>query len=122
MLASGLPTGSKDFEAGTLLYTFKQNVPIPSYLFAIASGDIATASIGPRSVVATGPEELCSAKWELEDDMEKFIEAAEVEARNLRDLTDGHRKSLKGILTHGHRIMYSFFQHLFRMEVRLALF
>ena len=78
VLASGLPTGSGDFESGTLLYTFKQNVPIPSYLFAIASGDIAMASIGPRSVVATGPEELCASKWELEDDMERFIEAAEV--------------------------------------------
>ena len=84
MLASGLPTGSKDFKHGsdgepsTLLYTFKQEIPIPSYLFAIASGDLALASIGPRSIVATGPEELAAAKWELEDDMERFIEAAEV--------------------------------------------
>ncbi|MCJ1328022.1 hypothetical protein MMC10_004697 [Thelotrema lepadinum] len=83
VLASGLPSGSSDFKPGsgdtpgTLLYSFKQEVPIPSYLFAIASGDIATASIGPRSVVAAGPEELCAAKWELEDDMERFIEAAE---------------------------------------------
>jgi len=83
VLASGLPTGSRDFkhgedgENGTLLYTFKQEVPIPAYLFAVASGDIATANIGPRSLVATGPEELLDAKWELENDMEKFLEAAE---------------------------------------------
>jgi leukotriene-A4 hydrolase len=83
VLASGLPTGAHDFkhgedgENGTLLYTFKQEVPIPAYLFAIASGDIATASIGPRSLVATGPEELLEAKWELENDMEKFLEVAE---------------------------------------------
>lgn len=44
VIASGLFTGSKDFEPGnvdapgTLLYTFRQDVPIPSYLFAIASG------------------------------------------------------------------------------------
>lgn len=44
VIASGLSTGAKDFrpgkneEAGTLLYTFKQEIPIPSYLFAIASG------------------------------------------------------------------------------------
>ena len=50
---------------------------MPSYLFAIASGDIATASIGPRSLVSTGPEELSDAKWELEADTEKFIEVAE---------------------------------------------
>lgn len=83
VLASGLPTGSKDFlpgkdgGSGTLLYSFKQDVPIPSYLFAVASGDIASAAIGPRSVVCTGPEELLGSKWELEGDMEKFMEAAE---------------------------------------------
>jgi leukotriene-A4 hydrolase len=83
VIASGLPTGSKDYlpgkngQPGTLLYTFKQAIPIPSYLFALASGDIASASIGPRSVVCTGPEELQGAQWELEDDMERFMEAAE---------------------------------------------
>ncbi|KAI9734290.1 MAG: hypothetical protein M1834_002394 [Cirrosporium novae-zelandiae] len=83
VIASGLPTGTHEFKKGehgkpgTLLYTFKQEIPIPSYLFAIASGDIATASIGPRSVVATGPEELLESKWELERDMETFMEAAE---------------------------------------------
>ncbi|KAI4134643.1 MAG: hypothetical protein LQ347_001341 [Umbilicaria vellea] len=83
VIASGLSTGAKDFrpgkdrEAGTLLYTFKQEIPIPSYLFAIASGDIATASIGPRSTVATGPEEIRDSKWELEEDTERFIQAAE---------------------------------------------
>lgn len=50
---------------------------MPSYLFAVASGDIATAAIGPRSVVASGPEELSACKWELEGDMEKFLEVAE---------------------------------------------
>ncbi|KAE9976386.1 hypothetical protein EG328_002655 [Venturia inaequalis] len=83
VVASGLTTGANNFQAGkhrstgTLLYTFKQEVPIPSYLFALASGDLATASIGPRSQVCTGPEELVGCKWELEEDMEKFMEAAE---------------------------------------------
>lgn len=83
VVASGLPTGSKSFQpgkngaSGTLLYTFKQEIPIPSYLFALASGDLASASIGPRSMVWTGPEELQRCKLELEDDMEKFLEAAE---------------------------------------------
>jgi leukotriene-A4 hydrolase len=83
VLASGLPTGAssfehgKDGESGTLLYSFNQEIPMPSYLFAIASGDIATASIGPRSLVSTGPEELSDAKWELEADTEKFIEVVE---------------------------------------------
>ncbi|KAJ9630875.1 Leucyl aminopeptidase yscIV [Taxawa tesnikishii (nom. ined.)] len=83
VLASGLPTGTRDFQpgkgdsSGTLLYTFNQSIPMPSYLFALASGDIATASIGPRSVIATGPEELVGAKWELENDTETFIQTAE---------------------------------------------
>ena len=100
----------KDGDPGSLLYTFKQAVPIPSYLFALASGfvlshilifsplsfnemrmtrhsDIATASIGPRSLVATGPEEIGDAKWELEEDTERFIQVAEVEMPTL--LTSG---------------------------------
>ncbi|KAG9247972.1 putative leukotriene A-4 hydrolase like protein [Calycina marina] len=83
VVASGLSRGTssfvhgKDGEAGTLLYSFFQEIPMPSYLFAIASGDIATASIGPRSLVSTGPEELAAAKWEMEDDTEKYINIAE---------------------------------------------
>ncbi|CAG8956559.1 hypothetical protein HYFRA_00003948 [Hymenoscyphus fraxineus] len=83
VIASGLPTGSSAFEhgedgePGTLLYSFRQDIPMPSYLFALASGDIATASIGPRSLVSTGPEELLAAKWELEEGTERFIEIAE---------------------------------------------
>ncbi|KAL8674803.1 MAG: hypothetical protein Q9168_000784 [Polycauliona sp. 1 TL-2023] len=85
VIASGLATGANQISlsatqgtsAENLLYTFKQDIPIPSYLFALASGDIATAPIGPRSVVATGPEELSASQWELEADTERFIEVAE---------------------------------------------
>ncbi|KAK0284900.1 Leucyl aminopeptidase yscIV [Friedmanniomyces endolithicus] len=83
VLASGLPTGPKDFQpgedgkSGTLLYTFHQSIPMPSYLFALASGDIASASIGPRSTVWTGPEELTASQCEFEKDTEAYIQAAE---------------------------------------------
>ena len=83
VLASGLPTGAKDFEPGkdgkpgTLLYTFHQAIPMPSYLFALASGDLACASVGPRSTVWTGPEELKDCQWEFERDTEAYIQAAE---------------------------------------------
>lgn len=83
VLASGLPTGAKDFfpgkdgKPGTLLYTFQQEIPMPSYLFALASGDLASASIGPRSTVWTGPEELKASQWEFEADTEAYIQAAE---------------------------------------------
>jgi leukotriene-A4 hydrolase len=36
-----------------------------------------SAGIGPRSTVWTGPDEIYGCKWELERDMEKFLEAAE---------------------------------------------
>ncbi|CAI4215293.1 unnamed protein product [Parascedosporium putredinis] len=77
VVASGVLQNESKAESGATTYVFEQNVPIPSYLFALASGDIATAKIGSRSKVATGPEELEGAKWELERDMDKFMEAAE---------------------------------------------
>ena len=83
VLASGLPTGvqdlppGKEVPSGTKLYRFAQKIPIPSYLFALASGDIETSPVGPRSVVATGPNELQAAKWELEESTEKFIQTIE---------------------------------------------
>ncbi|KAI1203340.1 leukotriene A-4 hydrolase [Nemania serpens] len=77
VVASGVPVPSDARGGGDQLFRFEQKVPIPSYLFAIASGDLETAPIGKRSVVATGPEALQEAKWELENDMDKFLEVAE---------------------------------------------
>lgn len=59
------------------LYKFHQPLPIPSYLFAIASGDIVSSSIGPRSVVATSPDQLSACVDELSADTESFLLAAE---------------------------------------------
>ena len=69
---TGTPLGD-----GISQYNFEQIIPIPSYLVAVASGDLKSASIGPRSEVVSGPEEVAQCKWELENDMEKFLEAAE---------------------------------------------
>jgi leukotriene-A4 hydrolase len=84
VIASGVPVDNsapqdKDtYGEANKTYHFIQKIPMPSYLFALASGDIVTAPIGPRSVVATTPgKDLADAKWELERDMEKFIEVAE---------------------------------------------
>ncbi|KAI1380727.1 peptidase family M1-domain-containing protein [Hypoxylon crocopeplum] len=77
VVASGVPVPSDGKGDGDKLFRFEQKVPIPSYLFALASGDLATARIGKRSVVATGPEALEAAKWELEADIDKFLEVAE---------------------------------------------
>lgn len=77
-VASGVAVGDHTATPGTeKVYEFEQKVPIPSYLFAVASGDIRTAAIGARSWVASGPEEVEECKWELERDMDKFLEVAE---------------------------------------------
>ena len=38
VIASGLPTGLNEVSEGLKTYNFNQVIPIPSYLFAIASG------------------------------------------------------------------------------------
>lgn len=80
VIASGLPIGDPEAQSGTKgkkLYKFEQKVPIPSYLFALASGDIDFAPVGPRSVIATSPDQVQACQWELEADTENFIQAAE---------------------------------------------
>jgi leukotriene-A4 hydrolase len=57
-------------------YKYEQRIPIPSYLIAMASGQLQQAPIGPRSAVWTGPEELEACKWELAG-VEDFLRAAE---------------------------------------------
>ncbi|KAK2771108.1 hypothetical protein FQN53_005210 [Emmonsiellopsis sp. PD_33] len=78
VIASGVPIrddSSSTAQADNKIYRFHQKVPIPSYLFALASGDIAEAPIGPRSRVAASPDKLEECKWELEADTEKYMQA-----------------------------------------------
>lgn len=77
VVASGVPQPSDASGDGDKLYRFEQKVPIPSYLFAVASGDLKFARIGKNSVVATGPEAIDAAKWEFEEDMDKFLDVAQ---------------------------------------------
>ncbi|EGV63182.1 Leucyl aminopeptidase yscIV [Yamadazyma tenuis] len=73
VLMSGLPeeTIEKD------VYYFNQPIPIPSYLVAIASGNIVSAPIGPRSSVYSEEPKIKECQWEFEQDMEDFIQVAE---------------------------------------------
>ena len=81
VIASGIASSSNSnnlsSDGSSQTYYFHQAVPIPAYLFAIASGDLAFASVGPRSTVATGPDEISGCKWELEHDTERFLKAGE---------------------------------------------
>ncbi|RLV93929.1 Leukotriene A-4 hydrolase 2 [Spathaspora sp. JA1] len=58
-------------------YSFTQPIPIPSYLISIASGDLTSAPIGPRSDIYSEPCNIKACQWEFEHDMENFIQIAE---------------------------------------------
>lgn len=77
VVASGVAQPSGPTNNGETVYKFQQNVPIPSYLFALASGDLESAPIGKKSSVTTGPEAIEGAQWELKDDMDKFLDIAQ---------------------------------------------
>lgn len=60
----------------TGVYEFEMKQPIPSYLLALAVGDLKFQSLGPRSGVYSEPSVLKRAVYELHD-TEKMISAAE---------------------------------------------
>lgn len=70
---SGLPLESTEKD----VFKFEQKIPIPSYLFAIASGNIAHAKGGPRSTIYAEPDRLEDSCNEFEEDLERFIQTAE---------------------------------------------
>lgn len=71
-LMSGRPVSADDG-----VYKFNQPIPIPSYLVALASGDITKLPIGPRSHVYCEPSQVGACQYEFENDMELFLQAAE---------------------------------------------
>lgn len=79
VIASGLPAESNPTttDSKPQLYKFRQDIPIPSYLYALASGDIVTAPIGKHSVVATSPDKLKDCQWEFEAHMDKYLSSIE---------------------------------------------
>lgn len=73
---SGRPQAREEGD-GEYVYRFDQPIPMPSYLVALASGDITGLPIGPRSHVYSEPVNVSACQHEFEDDMEKFLQAAE---------------------------------------------
>ena len=61
---------------GRAAFAFRMDEPIPSYLFALAVGDLAFRAIGERSGVYAEPALVEKAAWEFAD-TEKMIERAE---------------------------------------------
>jgi leukotriene-A4 hydrolase len=68
--------GANEMEKTETGYSFKQTTRIPSYLMAIAVGNLKSKEIGPRSRVWTEPEQVESAAFEFSE-TESFLKTAE---------------------------------------------
>ncbi|KAG0258255.1 Leukotriene A-4 hydrolase [Mortierella polycephala] len=73
---SAVPSGETKNQNETTTFKFEQRQRIPSYLIALAVGNLEGREIGPRSTVWTEPEVLESAAWEFVD-TEDFIRTGE---------------------------------------------
>ncbi|MDQ7007670.1 MAG: M1 family metallopeptidase [Acidobacteriota bacterium] len=60
----------------TSVFSFEMPQPIPSYLLAIAVGNLASRDLGPRSRVYAEPEQLDAAAWEFAE-IDRMLLAAE---------------------------------------------
>ena len=58
------------------VYYFEQKIAIPSYLIALAVGDLKGVKVGPRSTVWSEPDVVEAAAWEFQD-TEEFIKIGE---------------------------------------------
>jgi aminopeptidase N len=65
VVMSALQTGVKELGNGLKAYSFEQRTTIPSYLIAIAAGNLVGREIGPRSTVWCEPEVIDAAAWEF---------------------------------------------------------
>jgi leukotriene-A4 hydrolase len=74
-LMSATPTTSTKTDSSTT-YNFVQDVPIPTYLIAIAAGNLESRDIGPRSKVWSEPEMVEKGAYEFAN-TEKFIKTGE---------------------------------------------
>ncbi|RUS20447.1 peptidase family M1-domain-containing protein [Endogone sp. FLAS-F59071] len=76
-LMSALQTGEETIrDDGLTTYKFEQRTTIPSYLIALAAGDLEGREIGPRSAVWSEPAVVDKAALEFSD-TERFIATGE---------------------------------------------
>lgn len=73
---SALSDGQSDASAGSVEFSFKQPVAIPSYLVALAVGRLESRDVGPRSKVWAEPSVVEAAANEFAD-TESFIAEGE---------------------------------------------
>ena len=60
-------TGKQSIEGGFTQFSFSNQIKVPSYLIALAVGDLKKVSLGNRVNLITEPGQLDSAKSELSE-------------------------------------------------------
>lgn len=60
---------------GQTIFSFRMQQPIPSYLFALAVGNLVFREMGPRTGIYAEPELIEAAAWEFAENETKIIEA-----------------------------------------------
>jgi leukotriene A-4 hydrolase/aminopeptidase len=63
-------------EHGKTICKFRTSLPIPSYLFALAAGNLVSEELGSRSRVYAEPETIQAAKWEYAE-VDRMLDCAE---------------------------------------------
>jgi aminopeptidase N len=61
--------------SGSTLFRFRMPQPIPSYLFALAVGNLDYRELGPRTGVYAEPQLIEAAAWEFAENEAKIVEA-----------------------------------------------
>lgn len=75
-MMSGVPTETKEKSSDKVIKRFVMNQPVPSYLIALAVGDVKYVATGPRTGIYAEAALLESAKKEFKD-LEKIISTIE---------------------------------------------
>ncbi|HJR80068.1 MAG TPA: leukotriene A4 hydrolase C-terminal domain-containing protein, partial [Anaerolineales bacterium] len=60
---------------GSTVFRFRMPQPIPSYLFALAVGNLDFRELGPRTGVYAEPEIIGAAAWEFAENETRIVEA-----------------------------------------------
>jgi leukotriene-A4 hydrolase len=60
---------------GSTIFRFRMPQPIPSYLFALAVGNLDFHELGPRTGIYAEPETIAAAAWEFAENEAKIVEA-----------------------------------------------
>ncbi|GAA5989171.1 hypothetical protein JCM11641_002547 [Rhodosporidiobolus odoratus] len=78
-LRTSPPLGAKEapIDGTPRVYEWEQRIAVPSYLVAIAGGELAFRKLGERTGIWAEPGVVEKCKWEFEEDAEKIVHIAE---------------------------------------------